>query len=189
MANAQMRWGASAGINVNNMKFKQVLFQVEQGIGESFGMRGEMMFPGIGFGLDFGLLYNQSGAKVNLGEKKVWSSLGYGNERLYMHYIQIPLHLRFKWTRMNGLEEYVAPFTYGGPELSILAAHNKCDAIDFSGAELGVTAGIGVEVMRNWQISGSYTWGMTSALKTRLLDNFGAKNRQWTVRVAYFFKH
>ncbi len=30
---------------------------------------------------------------------------------------------------------------------------------------------------------------MTSALKTRLLDNFGAKNRQWTVRVAYFFKH
>lgn len=186
---AQFRAAGVAGANFNTLSFDQNLVGVSSVVGYQAGVLGEMMFPGIGFGLDFGLLYNQSGAKVNLGEKKVWSSLGYGNERLYMHYIQIPLHLRFKWTRMNGLEEYVAPFAYGGPELSILAVHNKCDAIDFSGAELGVTAGIGVEVMRNWQISGSYTWGMTSALKTRLLDNFGAKNRQWTVRVAYFFKH
>ncbi len=186
---AQFRAAGVAGANFNTLSFDQNLVGVSSVVGYQAGVLGEMMFPGIGFGLDFGLLYNQSGANVNLGEKKVWSSLGYGNERLYMHYIQIPLHLRFKWTRMNGLEEYVAPFAYGGPELSILAAHNKCDAIDFSGAELGVTAGIGVEVMRNWQISGSYTWGMTSALKTRLLDNFGAKNRQWTVRVAYFFKH
>ncbi len=55
VANAQMRWGASAGINVNSMKFKQDLFQVSQGVGESLGVRGEMMFPGIGLGIELGL--------------------------------------------------------------------------------------------------------------------------------------
>ena len=62
VANAQMRWGASAGINVNSMKFKQDLFQVSQGVGESLGVRGEMMFPGIGFGIELGLYYQQQGS-------------------------------------------------------------------------------------------------------------------------------
>ena len=43
LANAQMRWGATAGVNVNSMKFKQDLFGVSNGVGESLGVRGEMM--------------------------------------------------------------------------------------------------------------------------------------------------
>ncbi|MDE6136335.1 MAG: PorT family protein [Muribaculaceae bacterium] len=188
-AMAQFRAAGVAGVNINSLSFSQDLVPVDNAVGFHAGVLGELMFPGIGFGLDLGLLYNQAGAKVDLGSKEVWSSLGYGNERSYLHYVQIPLHLRFKWTRMSGLEEYVAPFVYGGPELNILVAHNKCKAYDYSGAEIGLTAGLGVEVMRDWQVSASYTWGMTNALETKLLDGFGARNRQWTVRVAYFFKH
>lgn len=188
-AAAQFRAAGVAGVNIGNLHFNQDIVGVSDGIGYHAGVLGELMFPGVGFGVDLGLLYNQAGAKVNLGEKKVWSSLGYGEERARMHYLQIPLHLRFKWTRMNGLEETIAPFVYGGPELDILLAHGKCKAFDYKGVELGLTAGIGFEILRNWQISGSYTWGVTSALKTKLLDNYSASNRQWTVRVAYFFKH
>ena len=50
-----------------------------------------------------------------------------------------------------------------------------------------MTAGGGVELWRNWQVTLSYTWGMTYALKTKLLDDFSARNRHWTVRVAYLF--
>lgn len=188
-AMAQFRAAGVAGVNFNTLKFSQDLVPVDGAVGYHAGVLGELMFPGIGFGIDFGLLYNQAGAKVDLGSKKVWASQGYGNERAYLHYIQVPLHLRFKWTRMNGLEEYVAPFVYGGPDFNFLVAHNKCDAYDYKGAELGVTAGLGFELYRNWQVSGSYTWGMSDALRTKLLDGFGARNRQWTVRVAYFFKH
>ena len=185
---AQFRWGASAGMNVNTMKFKQDLFTVESGIGESAGIRGEMMFPGIGFGIDVGLFYEQRGASLNLGEKLVWSSDGYGKERLYIHSIDIPLNLKFKWTRMQGLEDYWAPFVFGGPILSIQAGHSRCDAIKYSGGEVALTAGVGFEIFRNWQIAGSYTWGMTYALKTALLTDVSARNRTWDIRLTYFFK-
>lgn len=186
-ASAQFRYGPVAGPTLTDLVFKQDLVTVDRCVGATAGVQGELMFPGIGFGIDIGLLYNQMGAKVNLGEREVWSSLGYGNERVWLHYIQIPLHLRFKYTRLNGLEEKIAPLIFGGPDFTILAAHGGCDAFDYAGGELGITAGAGVELWRNWQVTASYTWGMTYALKTKLLDDFSARNRHWTLRVAYLF--
>lgn len=184
---AQFRYAAVAGANFSTLKFKQDLVEVNTVVGYCAGVQGELMFPGIGLGIDLGLLYNQLGAKVNLGQKPVWSTLGYGDERVYIHNLNIPVHLRFKWTRMNGLEEKIAPFVFGGPEFNLQVGHSRCEAIKFSGGDMGLTAGIGAELFRRWQVSGSYTWGMTYALKTRLLDDFSARNRAWTVRVAYFF--
>ena len=183
VVNAQMRWGASAGINVNSMKFKQDLFQVSQGVGESLGVRGEMMFPGIGFGIELGLYYQQQGSTLHLGDKKIWASQGYGNERIYLHNVSIPFNLKFKWTRMQGLEDYVAPFVFGGPVLQIQAGHSKCDAIKYSGGDVELCAGLGFEVLKRWQIAASYTWGMTYVLKTVQLDDVSARNRTWDVRL------
>ena len=186
-ARAQFRYAAVAGPTITNLTFKQDLVSVDQTMGFQAGVQGEMMFPGIGFGLDLGLIYNLAGAKVNLGEKLIWSSQGYGNERLSVHQLNIPFHLRFKYTRLNGLEDYFAPFVYGGPDLSITLAHGKCDAIKYAGGDLALTAGLGAELWRRWQISASYTWGMTYVLKTQLLTDYSARARQWTVRLAYFF--
>lgn len=187
MANAQFRWGASIGGNCNDLIFKQDLVDAKKGFGETAGVRAEMMFPGIGFGVEFGMFYSQRGATVNLGERLIWSSQGYGNERLYIHNIDIPLNLKFKYTRLQGIEDYVAPFVYGGPVLSIQAGHSRCDAIKFSGGEIGLTAGLGFEIFKHWQVAASYTWGMTYALKTRQLTDFSARNRTWDFHVTYFF--
>ena len=186
-AHAEFRWGATAGINVSNLHFKQDLIDLDQTIGYSAGVIGENMFPGIGFGIDFGFLYNQTGGIAKLGQKEIWSSLGYGNERIYLHQLSIPLHLRFKYTRLNGLEDRIAPFVFGGPEFNFKLANSKCDAIKYSGGDLGLTVGAGAELYKRWQVSAAYTWGMTYVLKTKLLDDFSAQTRQWTVRVAYFF--
>lgn len=185
--NAQFRWNVTAGPTVNSLKFKQDILTIDKTVGYTGGINGEMMFPGIGFGIDFGLLYNQMGAKVDFGEYKMWASEGYGNEQLYIHNITVPVHLRFKWTRMNGLEDKIAPLIFGGPEFSIQVAHGKCDAVEYSGGDLGLTFGGGVELFKNWQVTAQYTWGMTYVLKTKLLDNFSARSRQLTVRAAYFF--
>lgn len=186
-SNAQFRRSVVAGVNINNLVFKQDLVGVSSMVGAQAGVEGELMFPGIGFGLSFGLMYNQLGGQVNLGEKKIWASEGYGNEKLYLHNITIPLHLRFKWTRLNGFEDTLAPLIFGGPEFSILAGHSKCDAIKWAGGDLGLTAGIGAEIFKKWQVTASYTWGMTYSLKTQLLDDYSARQRHWAVRVAYFF--
>ncbi len=186
-SNAQFRRSVVAGVNINDLVFKQDLVGVSSMVGAQAGVEGELMFPGIGFGLSFGLMYNQLGGQVNLGEKKIWASEGYGNEKLYLHNITIPLHLRFKWTRLNGFEDTLAPLIFGGPEFSILAGHSKCDAIKWAGGDLGLTAGIGAEIFKKWQVTASYTWGMTYSLKTKLLDDYSARQRHWAVRVAYFF--
>lgn len=186
-AHAQFRYGPAVGATITNLTFKQDIVDVNRVAGGTAGIQAEMMFPGIGFGIDLGLLYDMGGAKVNLGEKKIWAVDGYGNERLTLHYIQIPVHLRFKWTRMGGLEDIVAPFVFGGPEFNILAGHSKCDAMDYAGGTLSLSAGLGFEFRKHWQISGCYGWGMTYAMKGRLLDNWSARQNGWTVRLTYLF--
>jgi len=186
-ASAQFRYGPMVGVDVTTLTFKQDLITVDQSVGYSAGLATELMFPGIGFGIDAGIIYAQRGAIMHLGEKKIWASQGYGDTRSYLHYIQIPIHLRFKYTNLNGFEDYAAPFVFGGPEFMILAAHNKVPALSYAGGDMGLAVGVGVELFRRWQVSASYTWGMTYALKTVLLDNFSARNRSWDVRVAYMF--
>lgn len=186
-ANAQFRYAAIAGAEFTNLKFKQELVDVSQTFSYQAGVQGEMMFPGLGFGMDLGLLYNQLGAKVNLGQRKVWASQGYGDERVRLHTLQIPLHLRFKWTRMDGLEDIIAPFVYGGPDFNILVGHGHCDAFKYAGGDLSLSVGGGVELLKKWQVSFQYSWGMTYALKTVLLDNYSARSRSYAFRVAYFF--
>ena len=186
-AKAQFRYGPLVGVTLNSIVFKQDLVDVTQQVGYMAGIQGELMFPGIGVGIDLGLFYNQQGAMVKLGQKEIWASEGYGSERVYLHNIQIPVHLRFKYTRLNGIEDKIAPIVFGGPEFNIQVAHGRCDAFKYSGGDLGLTAGVGAELFRRWQVTGSYTWGMSYALKTKLLDDFSAQSRQWTVKVAYFF--
>lgn len=191
---AQFRYGPVAGVNVSTLKFKQDLVDVSKLTGAQVGVQAELMFPGIGFGIDFGLLYNMEGAEVDLGQRKIWSVDGFKKSDVRLHIVQIPLHLRFKWTRMNGLEDYVAPFVYGGPDFSFLVGHSSVKGnsgvpspFKYAGGDLGLTCGGGFEIMKHWQISAQYTWGMTYLLKTRKLDNFSAKNREFSVRLAYLF--
>lgn len=187
-AAAQFRWGPSVGMSINDLKFKQDLFDVSKGIGGSAGVKAEMMFPGIGFGLDMGLYYEQRATTLDLGQKLIWSSEGYGKEKIWLHSIDIPFNLKFKWTRMQGLEDYVAPFVFGGPVFTIQAGHSKCDALKYSGGDVSLIVGGGFELYRRWQVSASYTWGMTYALKTRLLTDLSARNRTIDIKVTYFLK-
>lgn len=193
-AKAQFRYAPVAGVTLNDLKFSQDIVDIGRAVGYQAGIQAELMFPGIGFGMDFGLLYNQVGSSVDLGSRKIWSSDGFGKTNVRLHMIQIPLHLRFKWTRMNGLEDYIAPFVYGGPDFSIMAGHSGVkgnrgveNPFKYAGGDLGLTAGGGFELYRRWQVSAQYTWGMSYLIKTRKLDNYSARNRQWSIRVAYFF--
>lgn len=186
-ASAQFRYAGVIGSGQTTLNFKQDIVSVDKAIGAQAGVIGEVIFPGIGFGVDLGLLYNMTGAKVNLGQKEMWSSQGYGKEHLMLHQLNIPFHLRFKYTRLGGLEDIVAPFVYAGPEFSILLGHSKCEAMEYSGGDLSLGFGGGVELFKRWQVSASYTRGMTYVLKAKILSDYSAKANQWTVRVAYFF--
>lgn len=184
---AEFRYGPQTGVSFTNLNFKQDLFTVRGATGFSAGILGEMMFPGIGFGIDFGLGYQLLGAHTNLGECKMWETQGYGDPRICLHYLRIPFHLRYKYTRLNGLEDFWAPFAYVGPNFGLRLANSKCDAYDYSGGDLSIDFGAGFEICRNWQISGCYTWGLTYSLKAKVLQAFSARNSAWNIRLTYFF--
>lgn len=186
-ASADFRWGPVAGANLTTYKFKQDLVKIGSSAGFQAGVMGELMFPGIGLGIDLGLQYNMHGAKLHLGDYEVWSSEGYGTEQSYLHSLQIPVNLRFKYTNLGGTEEKVAPFIYGGPVFDITLGHNKLDALEYPGGAFMLQCGVGGEFFRHYQLSIGYCWGMTYEVRTRKLDNYSARSEGWKVSLSYLF--
>ena len=186
-AAAEFRWGPQAGYVYSDFYWKQDLVSTKGMSGFQAGLVGEVMIPGIGFGIDFGLLYNMHGGKVNFGERLVWSSNGYGNETICLHQLSVPFHVRFKYTRFGGLERTIAPFVYAGPEFNFTLAHSKHTPLEYPAGSVGVAAGVGAELFQRLQISLSYTWGLTYEIRTIKLDNFSARSSHWGVNVAWFF--
>ena len=186
-ASAQFRYGPMVGMNITNLSFKQNLVTVRKAAGFSAGAVAELMFPGIGFGVDFGLYYDMRGAKVNLGEKYMWSHQGYGDERMTLHYINLPFHLRFKYTRFNGFEEKLAPLLFVGPTFGFHIANSKIPAFDFSGGDMGLEFGGGAEIFQRWQFTVSYNMGMTYVTKAKVLTNYSARSRSLNFRLSYLF--
>ncbi len=191
-ARGEFRWGPTAGIAISNLKYKQTPFTKDQCVGPQAGVMGEMMFPGLGFGIDFGAIYSMEGAKLHLGEQPVWGDSydgqkGYGTSRLYLHMIDIPINLRFKWTRMNGLEEWWAPYVFGGPVISLRVGESDIKVIDNPFGSIGLQCGVGFELKQRFQIQASYLWGMTYCTRMEKLTDVSGQARVWSVRVAYLF--
>lgn len=194
-ARAQFHYGPQIGANFTDLKFKQDLVSTSMQVGPAAGVQCEFIFTDFGLGIDFGIGYSMTGAKVNLGEKPIWSlpqQGGFGKETTLAHNLSIPVHVRWKWTKMQGLEEIFAPIVYGGPEFNIQVANsrnrnNGIDAYKFSGGDVQLACGAGVELFRHWQLTAGYSWGMTYMVKTRLLDNYSARCSGWNLRLAYLF--
>lgn len=188
-ASAEFRCGPMIGVNGSSLFWKQDLVTTRYRIGGSAGILGELMIPGIGFGVDIGLRYQLNGAKVNFGERPIWSGAPdfMGNQDVWFHTIQIPLNLRFKWTRMDGLERIVAPFVYAGPVFTFNVATNNVPVIEKPGGTVDIQIGGGAELWEHLQISGGYYWGVSYQTRTIKLDNFSARPQGWFVNAAWLF--
>lgn len=188
-ADAETRWGIVAVGNYSNLKFNQDLISVDKGFGGGAGLMGEIIIPGIGFAVDGSVIYSAFTTNVHLGERRVWSNDGFGNETLCNHTIDIPLNLKFKYTNLNGIENIIAPLAYVGPSFTVHVGDGSkgADAMSYKRIAFGIHVGAGCELFRRVQVSASYTWGITKTLSTIKLDDFEAKNKYWRLQVAYMF--
>lgn len=186
-ASAEFRWGPSAGINISNLFWKQKLLKSSQRVGAQAGIMGEVMIPGIGFGIDIGVKYNLHGAHENFGDFEVWNSTGIANQNVWFHNIEIPLNLKFKWTRMQGVERIVAPFAFAGPVFSFTVSTNDQPALEHPLGYVAVQCGLGAELWEHFQVSAGYYWGVSYQTRTIKLDNYSARPQGWLVNLAYMF--
>ena len=156
--------------------------------GPQVGVTGEMNFSGVGFGVDGSVLYSLKQGKVNYGDRTAWSSLGYGNETVSMHYIDVPLHLKLKWRRLEGLENTIMPMIYVGPQFSFLAYGNHKSLNSYPPVNVYLDMGAGIELMERVQIRGGYNFSIGQSFHTKILDDNVAKNRTWYFSVTWFLK-
>lgn len=190
-ASAKFRWGPTVGVNISQYHWKQPLVQCDMLPGFNAGLMGELMIPGIGFGIDFGLRYSMRGARVHFEDQPIWGNPVYsepiGKTNLYFHTLQIPVDLRFKWTRMNGVENIVAPLAFAGPVFNFNLSHSKCEAVENPAGSVGIQVGVGAELFKRYQITAGYCWGVSYDVRTVKLDNFSARTDSWFVNFAVLF--
>lgn len=187
-ARAEFHWGPTAGVNISTYDFKQDLLTIDNSTGYGVGVLGEMIFPGIGLGLNFGLEYQMHGASIHFGEKKIWATDGIGTETSQLHTLRIPINLRFKYTRLNGIENKFAPFVYAGPVFALTLGHNDVKPLEYSHGCFGVQCGLGFELLKRFQVSAGYYWDLTYEVRTIKLSNYSAKAQGWNFSLTYFIK-
>ena len=65
-AQPERRWGVTMGGNYNEIHFKQSdIFESDRMFGGSVGVTGDLMIPGVGFGVDASVLYTLFVLKTN----------------------------------------------------------------------------------------------------------------------------
>ena len=186
-ASAEFRWGPTAGVNISTLHWKQKIAKTSQLAGFQAGLLGELMIPGIGFGIDMGIRYNLHGAHVNFGDHEIWSSTGIQNQDVWLHTLEIPLNLKFKWTRMNGFEQILAPFVYAGPVFDFTLGTGHAAALEHPAGYVAIQVGLGGEILEHYQVSAGYSWGVSYQVRTIKLENYSAQPRGWFVNFSYLF--
>ena len=189
MAQTTSRWGITAGATINEVHFKQTdIVPSKRAVGPQVGVTGEMNFSGIGFGVEGSLLYTLKQGKVNYGQRTMWASQGAGNEMVSMHYLDVPLHLKFKYNRLGGAESTIMPMAYVGPQFSFLVASNHHELNIYPPVNVYLDMGVGCELLERVQLRGGYNFSIGQSFHTKLLDDNVAKNRTWYVNLTYFMK-
>ena len=189
-AQTTSRWGFTAGAIYNELHFKQTdIFASDKMFGPTVGLTGELMIHGVGFGLDLSALYTLRQARLHMGDREVWRSQGLGNEVCRLHYIDVPLHLKFKYRRLGGVENTIAPIIFVGPQFTFLAGHNNIGDNQMNYTTVGVQLhfGLGAELFDHFQINAGYGFNIGETCRTKLLDEHNAKNRTWTLTATYLF--
>ena len=183
------RWGITAGATINEVHFKQHdIVPSKRAVGPQLGVTGEMNFSGIGFGVEGSLLYTLKQGKVNYGSRTMWDALGKGNETVSMHYLDVPLHLKFKYNRLGGAESTIMPMVFVGPQFSFLMHGNHGDINKYSPVSVYLDMGLGCELMERVQLRGGYNFSIGQSFHTKMLDENVAKNRTWYFNVTWFLK-
>ncbi|MBQ1745689.1 MAG: PorT family protein [Muribaculaceae bacterium] len=183
------RWGITAGATINEVHFKQHdIVPSKRAVGPQLGVTGEMNFSGIGFGVEGSLLYTLKQGKVNYGERTIWESQGFGDEMVSMHYLDVPLHLKFKYNRLGGAESAIMPMVFVGPQFSFLMHGNHGDINKYSPVSVYLDMGLGCELMERVQLRGGYNFSIGQSFHTKMLDENVAKNRTWYFNVTWFLK-
>ena len=175
---AQVRFGAKAGLNIAKAEFNKDAFKSDNITGFLVGPTVEAMFGKGGLGLDLALLYSQKGFDSD-------------NEKVKNSYLEVPVNLKFKL----GMP-LVNPYFSVGPYVGFRVSGDKRwdvgikEDIKAKSFSAGLNFGLGAELFDKLQVGLNYGWGLTDNYGNfdgNDLDSYSGKSHTWSVSAAFFF--
>jgi hypothetical protein len=177
---AQVRFGAKAGLNIANAEFNKDNFSSDNVTGFLVGPTVEAMFGRGGLGLDLALLYSQKGFDSDVDKVK-------------NSYLEVPVNLKLKL----GVP-LVNPYFTAGPYIGFRISGDKAwdvsktikEDIKAKSFSAGLNFGLGAELFDKLQVGLNYGWGLTDNYATfdgNDPDSYKGKSHSWSVTATFFF--
>lgn len=176
---AQFSIGPKIGFANTGVSFGKLLKTKESTIGFTGGVTAEYMFYKSKLGLDLSLLYTHRGEKSDLYiSEEESTSYDLKNSR---NYLDIPVN--FKWKILDNYA--LSPYVFTGPQVSFrLSKQQPNKWIRNKAAVFYWNFGLGLEVIKSFQIAFSYGLGITNSV-----DYYGITGKDWNLALtaAYLF--
>ena len=185
VANAQFRFGVKAGLNMNSLHLNSLEnnFNKDNHCGYTLGVMTEFQVPIIGIGFDLSAMYTRMNSVLDAKAPEE-ENVSYNK-----NFLEIPLNLKYK-IGLPIVGSIITPYVFTGPSFAIKLDKNSIDAIKTKTCQVAWNVGLGVELIKHLQISGSYGFGMNNVAKFTGLVNtetVKVKNNYWTVTAAWLF--
>lgn len=187
-ANAGLKFGIKAGLNVNSFHFnKEKLFDSDNRCGWTGGVIAEYMLPMINLGVDASVMYTRMNAESQ--EKVAGATLN--SDNLGKDFIEIPINVKYKFG-LPVVGSIFKPYVYTGPAFAFKLNKNTVEYFKTKTCQVAWNIGLGFEFFNHLQLQGSYGFGLNDAITATIpvvnVDtSVKAKNNYWTVTAAWLF--
>ncbi len=181
IANAQLRFGVKAGLNLNSLHLSNLEknFNDDNKCGYTLGVMTEFQVPVIGLCFDLSAMYTRMNSEIDApeGEKVAYNK----------NFLEIPLNLKYKFG-LPVIGSVFTPYLFTGPSFAFKLDKNTGDALKTKSCQVAWNVGLGFELIRHLQISGSYGFGINNIADHWVnTEDAKVKNNYWTVTAAWLF--
>lgn len=178
-ASADFRFGIKAGLNFSSLNVKALdesLGDSDNRTGWQAGVMAEFTVPIVNIGMDAAVMY----ARQNVNDNSAYEN---------KDFLDIPVNLKWK-IGLPVVGNIISPIIFTGPDFLIALNKQTMQNFETKTCEVGWNFGLGVELLKHLQVTGSYCLGMNNVVEaTGLLNtvDLKAKKNYWTLSAAYLF--
>lgn len=181
-AQAQLRFGVKAGLNLNSLHLSNLNqnFEDDNKCGYTLGVMTEFQVPIVGLCFDLSAMYTRMNSEITTND---------GEDAAYnKNFLEIPVNLKYKFG-LPVVSSVFTPYIFTGPTFAFKLDKNSSDEkFKTKGTQVAWNIGVGFELIRHLQISGSYGFGINNIAQNWVdVDNAKVKNNYWTVTAAWLF--
>lgn len=196
VAQAELRFGIKAGLNLNSLSFGKVenlVTEKDNRCGFTGGVTVDYTVPIIGIGVDGSVMYtrmNSYGAVHTDDLDLAPATPNENNASIGKNFIEIPINVKYK-LGIPVIARIFKPYVFTGPSFAFKLDKNTLKDIQTKTCQVAWNIGLGIELINHLQVQASYGFGINNIADgfygIQAADDVKLKNNYWTVTAAWLF--